>query len=362
MGQPAESKALVEISKAEAALERASDIHEMLNLRDMSMAMAIMAGAQGFKEASQKAKAFQLKAERKAGDWLDKYGPSPGNPQLSHAATISLDDLDIDRSESSRWQVEAKLPQSKFNAWVDDCISTGKEVTAAGLRREVREHQREERVHEDVRAAKALPSEGRDFDLRTMPFSEYKTGEGLATAIITDPPYSDDYLTLYEDLGSFAEYHLHDGGSLLALVGQAALPAVMAAISPYLTYHWTLAYVMPGPHLLMYQLHVNNAFKPILWFVKGKYEGQTVTDLVTAGSPEKDAFNWQQGEAGFAKLVSDFSRPGELIIDPMCGTGTTGVAAVGLGRKFVGVDIDPKRIATAKVRLNERATRKTATQ
>jgi DNA modification methylase len=42
----------------------------------------------------------------------------------------------------------------------------------------------------------------------------------------------------------------------------------------------------------------------------------------------------------------------------MCGTGTTGVAAVGLGRQFVGIDIDPDRIATAKVRLHERATRK----
>jgi DNA modification methylase len=136
------------------------------------------------------------------------------------------------------------------------------------------------------------------------------------------------------------------------------MPAVLGALAPYLIYHWEVAYVMGGPHAMMYQLHINNAWKPILWYVKGKYEGQTVTDVIYAGAAEKDAFNWQQGEAGFAKLVSDFTRPGDLVLDPMCGTGTTGVAAVGLGRQFVGIDIDPDRIATAKVRLHERATRK----
>lgn len=352
-----ESKAIVEINKAEAALERASDIHEMLNLRDASMAYAVFADAQGFKEAAQKAKVFQLRAERKAGGWLDKYGPKAGRPN-NDTKMASLSDLDLDPHESSRWQLQAELPKAKFEAWVDDCLSSGKEISAAGLRREAREHQREGRVEEDKNAAALLPAEGRGFDLLTQPFAEYKTGKGLAAAIITDPPYSDDYLALYEELGSFSEYHLRDGGSLLAMVGQAALPAVMAALSTYLTYHWTLAYLVPGPHLLMYQLHVNNSWKPLLWFVKGKYIGQSVTDIVVAGTAEKESFNWQQGEGGFAKLVSDFSRPGDLVIDPMCGTGTTGVAAVGLGRKFVGIDINADRIATAKVRINERAARK----
>lgn len=353
----AQRTALVEISKAEAALERASDIHEMLDLRDASMAYAVFADAQGFKEAAQKAKVFQLKAERKAGAWLDKYGPKKGNPHNSKSATLA--DLDVDEHESARWQLEAALPETRFNAWVDDCLATGKEITAAGLRREVREYQREERIAEDKEAARSLPNSGATFGLFCMPFSEYHGEKGGAAAIITDPPYSDDHLALYEELGSFSEYHLRDGGSLLAMVGHAALPAVFDALSPYLTYHWMMAYIMPGPHLMMYQLDVNTAWKPILWFVKGRYHSQVVTDLIMAGPAEKDAFNWQQGETGFAKLVTDFSRPGDLVIDAMCGTGTTGVAAVGLGRKFIGIDIDADRIATAKVRINGRANRKT---
>jgi hypothetical protein len=41
----------------------------------------------------------------------------------------------------------------------------------------------------------------------------------------------------------------------------------------------------------------------------------------------------------------------ELIVDPFMGSGTTGVAAVQLGRSFVGVEIDPAHFATACRRI-----------
>lgn len=38
------------------------------------------------------------------------------------------------------------------------------------------------------------------------------------------------------------------------------------------------------------------------------------------------------------RLVRIYTNPGDIIIDPFCGSGTTGVAAVGLGRKFIGIE------------------------
>jgi hypothetical protein len=40
-------------------------------------------------------------------------------------------------------------------------------------------------------------------------------------------------------------------------------------------------------------------------------------------------------------LVAALTSPGGLVADPFCGSGTTGIAAVQLGRRFHGIEIDP---------------------
>lgn len=56
------------------------------------------------------------------------------------------------------------------------------------------------------------------------------------------------------------------------------------------------------------------------------------------------------------RLVTDwlqkFSNPGETILDPFMGSGTTGVAAVRHGRRFVGVEIEPRYFDIACARIS----------
>jgi site-specific DNA-methyltransferase (adenine-specific) len=47
------------------------------------------------------------------------------------------------------------------------------------------------------------------------------------------------------------------------------------------------------------------------------------------------------------------SRIGETILDPFMGSGTTGVAAVKLGRRFIGIEIEPKYFDIAYRRISE---------
>lgn len=127
-----ENTALMEISAAEQALQRADDIGDILVLRDKSAAIQIFANAQGFKEAAQKAKIFQLKAERKAGGWLDVNIKNGG---VAESHDVTLGDIEITNKESARWQLEAKVPEEKFNEWIDESLARGWEISAAGLQR-----------------------------------------------------------------------------------------------------------------------------------------------------------------------------------------------------------------------------------
>jgi len=59
----------------------------------------------------------------------------------------------------------------------------------------------------------------------------------------------------------------------------------------------------------------------------------------------------QKPEALLARVILASSRPGDLILDPFSGTGTTGAAAKRLGRQFIGIERDPAYAAAAEARL-----------
>ncbi|MEO9059415.1 MAG: site-specific DNA-methyltransferase, partial [Ktedonobacteraceae bacterium] len=53
--------------------------------------------------------------------------------------------------------------------------------------------------------------------------------------------------------------------------------------------------------------------------------------------------------AWFIKLLT---RPGDIVLDPFMGSGTTAVAAKQLGRRCIGIEIDPTYVQIAEDRLN----------
>jgi len=171
--------------------------------------------------------------------------------------------------------------------------------------------------------------------------------------IITDPPYPEEFLPTYETLAKVAARVLKPGGSCLALVGHQWLPQVLDLMRKHLDYHWTLAYVQPGSTARIWSKKIIVGWKPVVWFTKGKYDGDFAYDVVKSEARDKDYHEWGQSESGFARLIEWFSYPGDTILDPFVGGGTTGAVALKLGRKFIGIDIDPKAIETTRQRLAE---------
>ncbi len=118
-------------------------------------------------------------------------------------------------------------------------------------------------------------------------------------------------------------------------------------------------------------------FEPILWFVKPYKIGTTIADNVLrhgvgaynesgyvkyAGQPD----NWltignMPGEGGLhptqkpvqlmEALIELGSRPGQLVLDPFAGSGSTLVAAQNLDRRFIGFELDSKYVEVARRRL-----------
>lgn len=51
------------------------------------------------------------------------------------------------------------------------------------------------------------------------------------------------------------------------------------------------------------------------------------------------------------RVIENFSEPGQVVMDPFLGVGTAGVSAVKLGRKFIGIELDPEYFAIAQERI-----------
>ena len=174
--------------------------------------------------------------------------------------------------------------------------------------------------------------------------------------IITDPPYPKQYLPVYIKLSTVAERILKPGGSCVVMAGQSYLPDVISALGMHLTYQWILAYLTPGGQSAqIWQRKVNTFWKPLLWFVKGKYDGSWLGD-VTRSDPnnnDKRFHDWGQSESGMSDVVRRFTKPGDLVLDPFLGGGTTGVVALMMGRRFIGIDNDPESIGRSRIRLLE---------
>jgi modification methylase len=59
----------------------------------------------------------------------------------------------------------------------------------------------------------------------------------------------------------------------------------------------------------------------------------------------------QKPESLLARVILSSSRPDDLVLDPFCGTGTTGSVAKRLGRRFIGVERDADYAAAAEQRI-----------
>jgi modification methylase len=69
------------------------------------------------------------------------------------------------------------------------------------------------------------------------------------------------------------------------------------------------------------------------------------------GANGKKLHPTQKPQALLARVILASSRPDDLVLDPFCGTGTTGAVARHLGRRFLGFERDPAYAEAAERRI-----------
>lgn len=175
-------------------------------------------------------------------------------------------------------------------------------------------------------------------------------------AIITDPPYPEEYLPLYETMANEAQRVLKPGALLVAMCGHLYLPEIYTMLGKHLDYHWTAAYLVPGGQSAqIFPRKVNTFWKPLLIFSKGEYVGDWFGDVCQSAvnDNDKSLHDWGQSVSGMLDVVKRFSIEGDLVLDPFTGASTTGVACLQLKRRFIGIDNDESKIAISATRLSE---------
>jgi hypothetical protein len=204
--------------------------------------------------------------------------------------------------------------------------------------------------HTEIEALPELPAE-----IRLIEGNMVEACQGLRAetidAVVTDAPYDKASLPLYEELGKASARLLRWGGSLVCMTGGSYLGQVMASLDRHLSFNWPVTYLTPGGSVQIWDRKVISFCKPVLWYLKGDYNGRWVGDVAHSARNEKSLSRLQQSESGMLDLVERFTLQGDVVLDPFMGTGTTGVAAQRLGRRFIGIEQDHETYQIAARRL-----------
>lgn len=115
---------------------------------------------------------------------------------------------------------------------------------------------------------------------------------------------------------------------------------------------WDKQWIGPGG-----QRGLRPSYELVALFCEGEFAIQN------RGIPDIQAWKWsghkpsghpaEKPIEGLQWLVDQSTTPGALVLDPFMGSGTTGVACVKLGRRFIGIEIDPGYFEIACQRIRD---------
>jgi len=161
--------------------------------------------------------------------------------------------------------------------------------------------------------------------------------------IFADPPY------LEGDKSRYLSVLLPFCYNLVVTPGNVQALDWIIASKPVYQYAWQSRSQSMGGRACM---HIS--WEPILAY---EYPKKPLgTDLLTfpIGQPDqKNGHPWAKPLYLIKFIVSRWSNESDLVLDPFMGSGTTGVACMQTGRRFIGIEIDEGYYAIAEKRIRQ---------
>ena len=100
--------------------------------------------------------------------------------------------------------------------------------------------------------------------------------------------------------------------------------------------------------------HYRARYEFILFFEKGKrrLKDLGVADIITEPRIHR-GYPAEKPVAVSEVIIGQSSQPGDVVADPFMGSGSVGVAALRLGRRFIGTDLNPEAVQLTGQRLRQ---------
>jgi len=89
------------------------------------------------------------------------------------------------------------------------------------------------------------------------------------------------------------------------------------------------------------------------WYNKGHGVDNIIRDINRIIVPEKEKHPTEKPIRLPARFIKLHTQPGDIVLDPFCGRGSTLIAAKNNGRQFIGIELDPKWHRAATERLEQ---------